>query len=164
MPDLSIEWWDVEKPIDYPKNARKWSKGAIEAVGKSLLDYGFRQPLVVDAAGVICIGHLRRAAARWAKINPIPVHVARDLTPAQIRTLRIRDNRVHEESSWNIELLTAEMLELKSLDLDLGSTGFDPTEVATHLRDFVPVSLSEQGTLDKKKRIKCPECGHEFTP
>jgi len=71
MNDLNVVWWPVDRPRDYPKNARKWSAQAIEKVGTSLRAYGFRQPVVVDRDEVICIGHLRRAAARSIGMSPI---------------------------------------------------------------------------------------------
>jgi len=126
---LDIELWDVDRPKDYPLNARKWSGEAIDKVAASLKAYGFRQPLVVDTEEVICIGHLRRAAARAAGIKQIPVHVARDLTAAQIRGLRLADNRTHDESDWDLEILCREFSELKLLDFDLASTGFDMREL-----------------------------------
>jgi ParB-like chromosome segregation protein Spo0J len=97
MNDLQVCWWPIERPRDYPKNARKWSAQAIAKVGASLRAYGFRQPVVVDRDEVIIIGHLRRAAARKEGFTEIPVHVAHDLTPAQVRGLRLMDNRSHEE-------------------------------------------------------------------
>jgi len=66
----------------------RWSARAVEKVAASIREYGFRQPVVVDANEVIAIGHLRRAAGRFLGLTEIPVHVARDLTPAQIRGLK----------------------------------------------------------------------------
>jgi hypothetical protein len=122
---LLIEWWPVEKPVDYPKNARKWSERALEKVALSLTEFGFRQPIVVDAAGVIVIGHLRRAAARLAGLDRVPVHIAADLSPEKVRELRLMDNRSHDEAAWDLELLEQEMRELAALDIDLSLTGFD---------------------------------------
>lgn len=121
---MDIEYWPVEKPIDYPKNARKWTDTALETVGNSIVAFGFRQPLVVDAAGVICIGHLRRAAARHKGIDTVPVHVARDLSAEQIRLLRLADNRTHEAAAWDDALLKVELGELRGLGIDLSASGF----------------------------------------
>lgn len=95
---MRIEMWPIDRPIPYPKNARKWSDRAIATVAASIREYGFRQPIVVDAAGVIVIGHLRLAAAKSLDLKEVPVHVARDLTPAQIKGLRIADNRTQPGS------------------------------------------------------------------
>ena len=128
-PDLTIEWWDIDRPKDYGKNPRKWSTQAIEKVGGSIREYGWRQPVVVDKDEVIAIGHLRRTAGKSIGLKQCPVHVARDLTPAQIRGLRLADNRTNQEAEWDIKLLGPELLDLKALDFDLSLTGFDSREL-----------------------------------
>jgi hypothetical protein len=133
--NMPIELWPIDRPKDYPKNARKWSGQAIEKVASSIHEYGWRQPVVVDANDVIVIGHLRRAAGKFLGLTEIPVHVAKDLTPAQIRGLRLADNRTNQEASWDEELLAVELAELNELDFDLGLTGFDSIELDELLRD-----------------------------
>jgi len=135
MNDLQVCWWPIDRPRDYPQNARKWSARAVEKVAASIRAYGFRQPVVVDRDEVIIIGHLRRAAARKEGFAEIPVHVAHDLTPAQVRGLRLMDNRSHEEADWDLELLGPELEELKGLEFDLALTGFDDREIDDFLAD-----------------------------
>jgi DNA modification methylase len=135
MNDLEVCWWPIDRPRDYEKNARKWSPRAIEKVAASIREYGFRQPVVVDAEGVIVIGHLRRAAARTIQLTQIPVRVALDLTPAQIRGLRLADNRTNQEADWDEDLLRMEFQELKDFNLDLSLTGFDQNEIDDFLSD-----------------------------
>lgn len=151
---LDIEIWPVDRPRDCPENARKWSKDAIAKVALSIQEYGFRQPIVVDAGEMICIGHLRRAAARHAGLAEVPVHVARDLTPLQIRGLRLADNRVHEESVWDYRLLATEFQGLLSLGMDLHLTGFNPAESAALLPTAEKQSEESQNTLRQKWRTK----------
>jgi hypothetical protein len=92
--------------------------------------FGWVQPIVCDREDVIVIGHLRLAAAHFVGLTEVPVHVASNLSPAQIKALRIADNRTHEESDWIEDLLSAALLDLKSLDFDLGLTGFDSREIS----------------------------------
>jgi ParB-like chromosome segregation protein Spo0J len=73
---MKIEMWDIDRPKDYPGNARKWSKQAIAKVGASIKAFRWRQPVVVDKNEVIVIGHLRRAAGRSIGETQCPVHVA----------------------------------------------------------------------------------------
>src|SRR5258708_38188833 len=100
---MQIEYWPIDRPKDYPKNARKWSAHAVEKVAASIRAYGGRQPVVVDANEVIAIGHLRRAAGKFLGLAEVPVHVARDLTPKQIRGLRLADNRANPVLEWERE-------------------------------------------------------------
>jgi hypothetical protein len=48
-------------------------------------------------------------------------------------------------------------------DLPLVDWGVDLPEDWLIAPDFAPGTEAEQGRLDEKKPIKCPECGHEFT-
>jgi hypothetical protein len=116
--ELAIESWPIDRPLDYPKNARTWSKSAIEKVGRSIKEFGSRQPNVCDKRDVIVICHLRRAGARWAGLTHVPVHVAWDLTPTQIKALRLADNRTAQEAEWNLELLAPELAEFKELAIE----------------------------------------------
>ena len=102
--DFTCETWPIDQPKDYPLNARKWSTQAIAKVGASIKEFGWRQPVVVDAKGIIVIGHLRRASAKAAGLTTCPVHVARDLSPAQIKALRLADNRTHQEADWDLDM------------------------------------------------------------
>ena len=126
-----VEWWEIERPKDYPLNARKWKPAAVAKVADSIKRYGWRQPIVVDDAGVIVIGHLRRAAARQAGLGQVPVHIAAGLSPEAVRGLRLADNRTHDEAEWDMELLAREFGELKALDFDLGATAFSLREIDT---------------------------------
>ncbi len=132
---MLIELWPIDRPKPYPKNARRWNAEAVAKVAISIREYGFRQPIVVDAEGVIIIGHLRLTAAKKLRLKEVPVHVARELTPAQVKGLRLMDNRSHEDSAWDLDLLAPELAELSSLDFDLGLTGFDVHELDVLLRD-----------------------------
>jgi hypothetical protein len=127
--EMKVEWLPAEDIIPYSKNPRKISDSAIELVALSIDTYGWRQPIVVDSDRVIVIGHVRWRAAQKRGLERVPVHIAEGLTPAQIRGLRIMDNRCHEETGWDLELLSPEILELKALDFDLRCTGFQPLEI-----------------------------------
>jgi DNA modification methylase len=126
---MQIEMWDIDRPKDYKNNARKWSAQAVAKVGSSIKTYGWRQPVVVDREEVIVIGHLRRAAGKSVGKKQCPVHVADNLTPQQIRGLRLADNRTNQESVWDDELLARELQELAAADYNLELTGFDPREL-----------------------------------
>src|ERR1017187_415606 len=127
--EFAVEMWPIDKPIDYPKNARKWTQQAIDKVAMSIREFGWRQPVVVDSQGVIVIGHLRRLAGKSIGCTECPVHVARDLSPEKIRALLLADNRTGEEATWDMDLLAAEFLDLKGLDIDLSFTAFDCKEL-----------------------------------
>jgi DNA modification methylase len=135
MNDLKVCWWAIDKPIPYARNSRKIPERAIDKVAASIKEFGWRQAIVVDKDGVIICGHTRLLAARKLGLKQVPVHVADNLTPAQVKAYRLMDNRSHEETDWDTSLLGPELEELQSLDFDLELTGFDQHEIDDFLTD-----------------------------
>jgi len=133
--EMLIESWPVDRPIEYARNARLITQAAVDKVAASIKEFGFRQPIVVDREGVIIVGHVRLRAAKKLGLTHVPVHVAANLTPAQVRAYRLMDNRSHEEVEWDMAMLGAELLELKDLDISLFLTGFSGRELDSLLRD-----------------------------
>jgi ParB-like chromosome segregation protein Spo0J len=127
---MEIEQWPIGNLKPYSKNPRKISQQAIDKVAASIKAFGFRQAIVVDAKGVIVVGHTRWQAAKKLGLKTVPVHVAADLTEQQAKAYRLADNRVAQESSWMDDMLTAEMTDLFEEDFDLTATGFNPDEIA----------------------------------
>src|ERR1700716_3064062 len=142
---MNVEMWPVDRPIPFARNARKLSAQAIDKVAASIREFGFRQPIVVDKAGTIIAGHTRLQAARKLQLETVPVHVAENLTPAQVKAFRLLDNRSHQESSWDEDLLGLELLDLKDCDIDLSLTGFDLGELERYMARPEPV----QGLTDE---------------
>src|ERR1051325_6898752 len=88
---FKIEWWPIDKPIPYARNAPKLSSSAVDKVAASIKEFGWRQPVVVDKEGVIIIGHTRLKAAQKLGLKEVPVHVAANLSAAQVKALRLMD-------------------------------------------------------------------------
>src|SRR3954467_14334165 len=131
---MTITMWSLEKIIPYARNARKIPVAAVEKVAASLQEFGWRQPIVVDGKGVMICGHTRLLAARKLGLREAPVHVAENLTPAQVRAYRLLDNRSHEETSWDADMLGLELLDLKGMGVDLDLTGFNTEEIDEYLK------------------------------
>jgi len=135
MNDLEVCWWSLNRPIPYARNSRKIPERAVDKVAASIKEFGWRQAIVVDREGVIICGHTRLLAARKLGLKQVPVHVAANLTPAQVKAYRLMDNRSQQESDWDLDLLGPELEELRDLDFDLSLTGFDPSEIDDFLAD-----------------------------
>src|ERR1700737_119271 len=129
MDELRVSLWPVDKVIPFARNARKIPASAVTKVAASIKEFGWRQPIVVDREGVIICGHTRLLAARKLSLDQVPVHVAENLSPAQVRAYRLMDNRSHEDAEWDMELLPPELEELRGMDMDLKLTGFDTREI-----------------------------------
>jgi len=127
--EATLEWRPVESVIPYARNPRLISETAISKVAGSIAEFGFRQPIVVDGEGVVIVGHTRLYAAQRLGLETVPVLVAADLSPAQVKAYRIADNRTAQEAEWDLSLLSLEFEDLAAFDFDVSLTGFDPSEL-----------------------------------
>ena len=104
-----------------PKNPRK-NDGAVDTVAKSIEEFGFKNPLIIDSQGIVWCGNTRLKAARKLKLKEVPCIIADDLTEEQIRKLALIDNKSSEIAEWDLELLSEELndLDLSDFELDWG--------------------------------------------
>lgn len=93
-------------------NPRRIPARAVEVVAASLKRFGWQQPLVVDKAGVLVVGHTRFLAAKQLKLAEVPVVVAENLTAEEVQAYRIADNRTHDFTSWDFPELVAQLDDL----------------------------------------------------
>lgn len=190
---MKVSLVPIETVIPYARNPRKNDGAAVAKVAASLKEFGFRQPIVVGPDNVVIVGHTRLKAAQSLGLQKVPVHVADNLTAAQVKAYRIADNRVAEESDWDSELLTLEIADLQLHDFDLELTGLDPEELDRALTapsgnagDFQPNLAPAVGSLavtdaqvdrtrgemeqrfeDRSRqnlvKVTCPHCAGEFS-
>jgi hypothetical protein len=147
---MKTETWDINKLTPYARNPRK-NDSAVDKVAASLKEFGWRQPIVVDADGVIIAGHTRYKAARKLGMDKVPVHIADGLTPAQIKAYRIADNKVGELAEWDMELLALEVEDLKLEDYPIDLTGFDLDELPGGSED---VDVDAEPQIDKAEELR----------
>ena len=140
--DVEIRKIDDIRP--YERNPRI-NDPAVDAVAASLTEFGFRQPIVIDADGVIVCGHTRWKAAKQLGLAKVPVHVARDLSDEQIRAYRIADNKTGELAEWDFEILPIEIAALAGGEIDMEALGFGGKELAQLLNASTGIS---QGMTD----------------
>lgn len=117
-----IQEWPIENVRPYENNPRKIPQKAVDAVAASIKEFGFKQPIVVDKAGVIIVGHTRLKAAEKLGLAKVPVIVASDLTDEQARAYRLADNRTGEIAMWDRPILDDELRRI--LDIDMMDFGF----------------------------------------
>lgn len=126
----------------YENNPRD-NSGAVDAVAESIERFGWQQPIVVDADGVIVVGHTRYEAAKRLGLSTVPVKVADGLSPERVRAYRLADNKVGELAKWDDGKLEAELDalggELDGLDFDMSDFGFDASDADAS----VPMTGSE---------------------
>lgn len=139
---MQIEQRSVESVRPYPGNPRV-NDGAVSAVARSIAEFGFRQPIVVDADGVIVVGHTRWKAARKLGLVTVPVHVAKDLSPEKARAYRLADNQTGAIAEWDLELLPVELSELRDAGVDLSLLGWDDGELQALLSPPANAGLTD---------------------
>ena len=123
---VQIEMWDIDRIREYQGNPRL-NDDAVDRVAESIRQFGFKVPVLVDQDGVLIAGHTRIRAARRLGMKQVPVIRADDLTPEQVRALRIADNKLHELSTWDMQLLPIELEALQAMNFDLDILGFSKT-------------------------------------
>ena len=119
---MEIIYKKVGDLVPYEKNPRKNTK-AVKYVAKSIEEFGFKVPLVIDRDNVVVCGHTRLKATKQLGIEEVPCIVADDLTDEQIKAFRLADNKVSEQAEWDIGLLNEELDDI--LNVDMGDFGFD---------------------------------------
>ena len=140
---MQVEQRDIGQVIPYERNPRRIPDSAVSKVAASIREFGFQQPIVIDPAGVVIVGHARLKAAQSLGLATVPVVVA-DLPEAKARAYRLADNRTNQEASWLDDLLGEELEALKALDFDLSLTGFDDRELQALLVDEADLARAEE--------------------
>jgi len=133
-----IELWPIDKLLPYVRNARQHSDEQIAQIAASIAEFGFVNPILTGADGVLVAGHGRLAAARKLGLPTVPVVVLDHLTPTQRRALVLADNRLAELATWDDALLRIELEALQDDGFDLDLTGFDADALAELLADEEP--------------------------
>lgn len=118
-----IKYCDPLDLIPYENNPRV-NDYAVKKVLESIKEFGFRNPILVDADMVIIAGHTRREASILAGMEQVPYIVADDLTPEQVKAYRIADNKLGELATWDEDMLREELWGLQEADFSLEVMGF----------------------------------------
>lgn len=122
MEKTKVTYMDVDSLIPYANNPRL-NDNAVDAVAASIKEFGFKVPIVVDGENVIINGHTRLKAAHKLGLKQVPVIVADDLTPEQVKAFRLADNKTGELAQWDMAKLGIELEGIE--DIDMTDFGFD---------------------------------------
>lgn len=110
----------IDEVIPYENNPRK-NEEAVDYVAKSIEQFGFKVPIIIDKNNIIVTGHTRLKAAKKLGLKEVPCIMADDLTEEQIKAFRLADNKVSEFAQWDDDLLK---IELDDIDIDMADFGF----------------------------------------
>ena len=155
----------------YEKNARIHSAEQVQQVVNSIKEFGFTNPVLIDEENILIAGHGRTEAAKILGLEQVPAIRLNGLTDAQKKALRIADNQLALNATWDEDLLAAELEEIHLENFDLDLLGFDDDFLGNLLSDSdenyedenekeAPKDFEE--VKEEKLNHKCPRCGFEF--
>lgn len=145
--------YETRKPSElspYCNNARTHTPEQIEQIAASIREFGFINPIIIDANNGVIAGHARLQAAQSIGLASVPVLRVEHLTEAQKKAYIIADNKLALNADWNMELLNLELQELQELDFDLELTGFSLDEVSS----LLDVSDNESEELKEEEYVE----------
>jgi DNA modification methylase len=153
MNEIKFEHWPTSRLLPYARNPRK-NDHVVDQMAAAITEFGFRIPIIAKSTGEVVDGHLRLKAALRLGLETVPVILADDLTPAQIKAFRILANRSATWADWDEDLLRLELEELKLDDFDLALTGFDADEL---LEIMAGEETTSEGNTDEDAAPEVPE-------
>lgn len=130
---MEIVYKSIDDLIPYDKNPRINDK-AVSAVAKSIEEFGFKNPIVIDADNVIINGHTRLKASIRLGMKQVPCIIADDLDEEQVKAFRLADNKVSEIAEWDEDLLAEEIAKIESIDLS--DFGFELQDFNFEMEDI----------------------------
>ena len=146
----------IEDIKPYANNPR-FNDDAVEYVAKSIKEFGFKVPIILDKNNEIVAGHTRYKASLELGLKEVPCIIADDLNEEQIKAFRIADNKVSDYSIWNNVALLDELEDLSGLDI---FTGFTESELFGEQldekdNDFLNEIIEETGRDNLTIKYKC---------
>ena len=133
-----IETRLVADLIPYAANSRTHSDAQVAQIAASIKEFGWTNPILIDGDNTIIAGHGRLLAARKLGMDEVPAIILDHLSKAQQRALVIADNQLALNAGWDIDMLKAEIEDLKLEDFDIDLLGFDDKFLDNLFNDELP--------------------------
>jgi site-specific DNA-methyltransferase (adenine-specific) len=149
---MNLEKLKTADLIPYARNTRTHSDAQVAQIAGSIREFGFTNPVLIDAENGIIAGHGRVMAARKLGLEDVPCIRLGHLTETQKRAYVIADNKLALNAGWDEELLALELGEIGDLGFDVELTGFTDEEIAA----LTPVEITE-GETDPDEVPPVPE-------
>ena len=165
-----IEYRKLTDIIPYEHNPRL-NDNAVEKVARSISEFGFNVPILIDRESVIVAGHTRYLAAQSLGISEVPCIVLDELDEEKVRQYRIIDNKTQELGIGDYEKLIDELYDIKELDMsifDFGSLDEEADEeldeedsrLTSNLDQSFEIDIDDFG--DEAFEYECPYCGFKW--
>ena len=149
---MEIVYKKIEDLIPYVNNTRTHSEEQVNQIASSIKEFGFTNPILIDADGGIIAGHGRVMGARKLNLTQVPTITLDGLSEAQKKAYIIADNKLALNAGWDEELLKVEIEALQEMDFDIDLLGFSDDELAD-----LDIGLDDLPDLDTDKADEVPE-------
>lgn len=146
---MKVQNVSIDSIKPYENNPRNNDQG-VDAVAKSIKEFNWQQPIVVDKDNVIIVGHTRYKAAKKLGMDKVPVVVADNLSPEQVKAYRLADNKTGELTDWDNALLSDELDDI--LNIDMSDFGFD-LEIPDDGEEVQEDDFDEEVPEDPKSKL-----------
>lgn len=133
--DLTIEYRKTTDLIPYARNARTHNDAQVQQLAASIKEFGFNNPIAIDADGMILCGHGRVMAAQKLGLEEVPTVCLSHLSQIQKKAYILADNKLALNAGWDDAMLSLELKDLEVGDIDLSITGFNDDELSELLKD-----------------------------
>lgn len=145
----------TSKLIPYVNNARTHSQEQLNKLRGSLREFGFINPVIIDADYNVIAGHGRLMAAKEEGIEEVPCVFVDYLTEAQKKAYILADNRYAQDAGWDEEMLRVEIEALEGMDFDVSFTGFDEQEIADLLAGDADDAKEDDFDVEEELQKPC---------
>lgn len=127
--ELKIIYKKTAELLPYARNARTHSDSQVAQLAASIKEFGFNNPVAIDADGMILCGHGRVMAAQRLGMDQVPTVCLAHLTDIQKKAYILADNKLALNAGWDNDMLKVELEDLKFSDFDLDLVGFSTEEL-----------------------------------
>lgn len=145
--EYKVEFVPVSDIKPYENNVKKHDSQQISEIANSIKQFGFRQNIVIDGNNEIVIGHGRYEAAKELGMETVPCVRVDNLTPEQVKALRIADNKLADRGIWDNNALADELKEIGDV-VDMTDFGFGDFELTVLKGDFEPEPYDSEETKE----------------
>ena len=150
-----IRYVPVSQLKPYENNPRVHNEIQIQRLVNSLKEFGFTNPLLIDDLGNVIAGHGRLMAAEKIGLESVPTITLAHLTDEQRKAYVIADNQLAMNSSWDDDLLQAELKALDDAGFDLSLLGWgDDLPTFAEEPDYSALDDLDDGNDDRADGVK----------
>ena len=163
---MKIEFIDINKIIPYEDNPRVHSDIQIEQISKSIKEFGFTVPILIDENANVIAGHGRLEASKSLELKEVPTITIGNLTEKQKKAYIIADNQLTLNSNWNEDLLKSQLSFLTENNFDLNLLGFEDAQLDNYFKEIEEIDLTDdfkEFDEEIETQHQCPKCGFKWS-